>query len=310
MVVLQGGLVHQDKHLLILGLGYSGVGVANYFSQKQGWKVTGTTRRDIDAFHASQLPLHDAVDIMSCVDFGGQMGKLKPGSPPMVTHILSTIPPPNVDSECSVDPVIQSIKESMDTNDLSRVQWMGYLSTTRLYGDHQGAPVWEDSELRDTASQHRYRAEQEWLENFSQTHVFRCGGIYGPYRSVIESLVQSGGSTARLRPSQRARRRRSKVARCHVYDICNVIEKSIMYPHPGSVFNIVDDDPAPRWQVEAYAASLLDYHVPPQETDMEPPDKIVMNERIKKELHVDLVFPSYREGLDAIVAGDMRPFYV
>eukprot|EP00889_Picochlorum_renovo_P006693 jgi/Picre1/33723/NNA_001202.t1 len=283
MVVLQGGLVHQDKHLLILGLGYSGVGVANYFSQKQGWKVTGTTRRDIDAFHASHLPLHDAVDIMPCVDFGGQMGRLKPGSPPMVTHILSTIPPPNVDSECSADPVIQSIKESMDTNDLSRVQWMGYLSTTRLYGDHQGAPVWEDSELRDTASQHRYRAEQEWLENFSQTHVFRCGGIYGPYRSVIESLVQSGGSTARLRPTQRARRRRSKVARCHVYDICNV---------------------------EAYAASLLDYHVPPQKTDMEPPDKIVMNDRIKKELHVDLVFPSYREGLDAIVAGDMRPFYV
>lgn len=280
--------------------------MANHFSQKQGWKVTGTTRRDSHRSH----PIHDAVDIIPGVDFDGQMGRSTQYPPAKeVTHILSTIPPPRV-TEYSVDPVVYSMKQSMDANDLSRVQWIGYLSTTRVYGDHQGAPVWEDSELRDRASHHRYKAEQEWLEAFPQTHVFRCGGIYGPYRSVIESLPRPGNTSVPLRPSQRARQRRSKVARCHVYDICNVIEKSIMYSNPGSVYNVVDDDPAPRWEVEAYAASLMDYPVPSRDMDMDPPEKHVMNERIKKELQVRLVFPSYKQGLDAIVAGDMRPFRV
>jgi len=83
-----------------------------------------------------------------------------------------------------------------------------------------------------------------------------------------------------------------------------------MYSNPGSVYNVVDDDPAPRWEVEAYAASLMDYPVPSRDMDMDPPEKHVMNERIKKELQVRLVFPSYKQGLDAIVAGDMRPFRV
>lgn len=81
-----------------------------------------------------------------------------------------------------------------------------------------------------------------------------------------------------------------------------------MRPNFGAVYNIVDDDPAPRWEVEEYAASLLQCNAPPREIDMDPPDKVVVNDRIKNELDVRLAFPSYTQGIDAIVSGDVRPF--
>ncbi len=193
----------------------------------------------------------------------------------------------------------------------SSLAWLGYLSTTGVYGDHQGGWVGESTPLAPSTRRGRWRMEAEaaWQALAAETglplHIFRLAGIYGPGRGPFEK-VRQGTARRIIKPGQ-------VFSRIHVEDIAQVLEASIARPNPGAAYNLCDDDPAPPEDVIAHAAELLGLPVPPaipfDEAEMTPmarsfyaESKRVRNDRIKKELGVDLLYPDYRSGLAALLA--------
>lgn len=244
-----------------------------------------------------------------------------------ITHCISTIPPSPSTGE---DPVLGVMKRLNETHPC--LEWVGYISTTSVYGDHKGGHVWEHSELRGkkrTKCMHtkiptgptrptscladRVVIEKAWMKEYPSVNIFRCGGIYGPGRSIIDSLRSAETSAKKA-----TRRLKASVARCHVYDLCQVVEASIERPSLTNIvriFNVVDDCPASRVEVEVFTQGLMashgEYvHIPHvQATKRVPSEKVVMNQRIKSELGVVLQYPTYKEGISAIYNGDWRPLY-
>ena len=178
--------------------------------------------------------------------------------------------------------------------------WIGYLSTTGVYGDRQGGWATEASPLaaQSTEGARRAAAERDWLEvgrGMGLTvALFRLPGIYGPGRSALD----------RLRAGQ---------ARIHVDDLAAGLAASIARPRAGGIYNLCDDEPAANSEVVAYAAGLLGLPVPPEvalaDANLSPmaqrfyaESKRVSNARAKAELGWRPAYPSYREGLRAILA--------
>lgn len=287
-------------HLLVLGLGYTGCGVAQYFAAK-GWKVSGTCRGvSKRSMLQRQMPCVHVETWDALIRESNEKLKCWDG----VTHVLSTIPP---DRNSGADPVLQYVFDStmMYT---SQMKWIGYIGTTSVYGDHGGQFVTEDSKLLAQGNL-RKKVDREWqklaIDHNYPVHIFRCGGIYGPNRSMLDAVLKKIESA-----TQKARLQKQAVARCHVLDICSVIESSMKIPRPGSVYNIVDDDPASRREVEGFARKLLGQPPAIGMQRMVAAEKIVVNDKIKTELGVALHFPTYREGIEAIYNGDTRPFTV
>lgn len=295
----------REKHILILGLGYTGSALANYIAHtRPEWSVTGTTR--CNTVDTLQYPIHESVRVLDGVHFGQEsIFSWDTIDCDMITHIVSTIPPIGGGSS-SPDPVLTSVMQHRNAA-FSNIVWAGYISTTSIYGNHNGDPVCEDSEIKETTSP-RYAAEQQWIQCLG-AHIFRCGGIYGPYRSVLDSIRASQKS---LSDAQKTRRRRAVTFRCHVYDVCQSVEHSIERPCPGgAMYNIVDDDPSSRRDVEKYAYNTYFRMEPPHTNDQPllPAEKMVMNTRMKDQLQVTLQYPTYKHGLDALVFhNDLRPF--
>lgn len=171
------------------------------------------------------------------------------------THVLCTIPPSTLDTQ-----VVELLAASAAS--LQHLAWVGYLSTTSVYGDWSGDWVDESCTIRPSSGKAQQRAETEaaWLSLHQQhqlpVHCFRLGGIYGPGRSALDAaqqqLVQGVASA-----SQQRRGLQQYTARCHVHDICRALTASMHQPCPGSVYNVTDDNPASRTEVVAFAASLL-----------------------------------------------------
>ncbi|MCZ6764549.1 MAG: NAD-dependent epimerase/dehydratase family protein, partial [Alphaproteobacteria bacterium] len=187
-------------------------------------------------------------------------------------------------------------------------------STTGVYGDRAGDWVDETSPLKPTGARGRARvkAEAAWREagdaHGLPVHIFRLAGIYGPGRNALET-VRAGTARRVVKPGQ-------LFARIHVDDIVSVLRASIDRPRPGAIYNVCDDEPAPAQDVVAYACRLLGVMPPPEEpfekavasgslSDMAQSfyadNRRVANRLIKEELGVRLAYPSYREGLDALV---------
>lgn len=230
-----------------------------------------------------------------------------------VTHILVSIPPDD-----DGDPVFR-----MHGNDIIRLlpslRWIGYLSSTNVYGDREGGWVDESSELRPTSKRgsRRARAEEQWL-SLSRTHglpvhIFRLAGIYGPGRSAIDS-VRAGLARRIDKPGH-------AFSRVHVEDIALTLLASMTKPSPGAVYNVCDDVPAPSHELINLACELLDVSPPPlipfEQADLAPmtrsfycDNKRIRNDRIKRELGVVLRHPDYKSGLKACLEADrqMRPF--
>ena len=215
-----------------------------------------------------------------------------------VTHILISIPPGE-----SGDPTLG--RYGRDIAALRDLRWLGYLSTTGVYGTRDGGWVDESSELRPTSArtEHRAAAERQWLK--LGAHVFRLAGIYGPGRSVFDAL--RAGSAKRIDAGGQV------FSRIHVDDIATVLLASIERPRPSAVYNVCDDEPAAQEVVVAQAAKLLGMAppslVPLAEAELSPmarsfwaDNKRVSNALIKRELGVALAYPSYREGLAAVLA--------
>ncbi|HET9160597.1 MAG TPA: SDR family NAD(P)-dependent oxidoreductase [Caulobacteraceae bacterium] len=186
--------------------------------------------------------------------------------------------------------------------------WIGYLSTTGVYGDRGGRWVDERSPraARSVEGARRVAAERDWLQMGRgmglTVCVFRLPGIYGPGRSAFERLREG-----------RARRIVQKghvFCRIHRDDIVAGVLASIARPRPGGVYNLVDDEPAPGEAVIEYAAQLLGVEPPSVTTEIPPAsarfyaeNRRVANARAKAELSWRPAYPTYREGLAAILAG-------
>jgi len=185
--------------------------------------------------------------------------------------------------------------------------WAGYLSTTGVYGDRGGGWVNEQSALAPTGGRGRRRvaAEAGWAALKLPLHLFRLPGIYGPGRNAL-AAVRAGRARRIVKPGQ-------VFSRIHVEDIAAVLAASIARPNPGRVYNLADDAPAPPAEVTAFACRLLGVTPPPAEpfetAQLSPmaqsfyrDSKRVSNARIKAELGVRLRYPTYREGLRALLA--------
>jgi nucleoside-diphosphate-sugar epimerase len=271
------------RHIFIFGLGFSGRVIAQRLME-HGWRVAGTTRSG-----ACDLP---GVTVLPF----DRDHPLPAGALDGVDAVLSSVPPDEAG-----DPVL-------DTVTLPPVRWAGYLSTTGVYGDHGGGWVDEATPVDPglPRSRRRAAAERQWLACGLPAHVFRLAGIYGPGRSAMDS-VRAGTAKRIVKPGQ-------VFSRIHVDDIAATVLASLARPNPGAVYNVCDDDPAPPQQVIEHACHLLGME-PPPELDWEQAqatlspmalsfyadNKRVRNDRIKAELGVTLKYPSYREGLSAMV---------
>jgi len=284
-------------HLFVFGLGYTATALARRL-KGQGWIVGGTVQ---SADKCAAL----AAEGLQAIVFDGKHPLADVAAAAgRATHVLSSVPPGNAG-----DPVLAC--HAGDIANLKRVKWVGYLSTTGVYGDTGGDWVDERAGLHPTGPRGRARADAEraWLDLGHlgvPVHVFRLAGIYGPGRSALESL-RAGTAKRVVKPGQ-------VFSRIHVEDIATVLMASMAQPNPGAIYNVCDDEPAPPQDVIAYAAALLGIDAPPEVPYDEAAktmsamaksfyddNRKVANRRIKDELGVTLAYPDYRAGLKALL---------
>lgn len=277
--------------LLSFGHGYSAQALTRLLLP-QGWTVIGTTRSTAKAEGLAATGVIPAIwpgaDMTTALD--------------SATHLLISAAPDD-----GGDPVLRELAPQIAER-ASRFQWVGYLSTTGVYGDNSGDWVDENSPLTPATKrgQARVEAEAAWAAIPGlPLHIFRLAGIYGPGRGPF-AKVRNGTARRIIKQGQ-------VFSRTHVEDIAQVLAASIARPNPGAAYNVCDDDPAPPQDVIGYAAELLGLPLPPAEdfetAEMTPmarsfyaESKKVRNDRIKDELGVRLKYPDYRSGLRALLA--------
>lgn len=274
------------KTLLSIGHGYSARALARLLLP-QGWRIIATTRS------AAKADLLRAEGVEPMVWTGGTLPLSE------ATHLLTSVAP-----DGSGDPVLAAQRNEIAA--VRHLEWVGYLSTVGVYGDHGGGWVDEDTPLTPSTTRgvQRVAAETAWAALGLPLHVFRLAGIYGPGRGPFEK-VRDGTARLVIKPGQ-------VFSRIHVEDIAQVLAASIARPNPGRVYNVCDDAPSPPEDVLAYAAELLGLPRPPEvpfdPASMTPmaasfyaENKRVRNDRIKAELGVSLRYPDYRAGLEAML---------
>jgi hypothetical protein len=233
------------------------------------------------------------------------------------THLLVTLPPAVQVENCAA---IAGL--------LSAGTWIGVVSTTGVYGNHNGAWVTERSECRGRKNYLEH--EQVWAERSTLRHcrlnVFRCAGIYGPTASALHTIFRDGIS------KEDSERPDFPISRIHVDDIVSAISASMALVSDGDdegtasgwcCYNLSDDEPAPRSIVLAHAAELLESigvilpdngdepktnggsRVQRRKTD----NKRVSNRLMKEKLLSMLTYPTYRSGLSAILTDKSCPWW-
>jgi nucleoside-diphosphate-sugar epimerase len=278
-------------HLLIFGYGYT----ARFLAQKAreiNIQVTATTRDndalgynrkyDCELIHFSEKSIKHVLATAS--------------------HILVSTPP----MRDFGDPVLMNFANFFKKY-IKNIQWIGYLSSTGVYGDHQGH--WVDEFSKPIAlgkqGQLRLAAENEWSA-FAEAYqlpltIFRLASIYGPQRNVLARLLAGKNDTI-VKDGQ-------FFSRIHVEDIGLAIIAAMQNPKAGiTIYNVADDEPAPSHVVDEYAASLLQLAplkrvayematLSPMAQEFYSHNKRVSNARLKRELHIQLSYPTYKEGL-------------
>ena len=288
-----------SKRIFIFGLGYVATALASVLKDV-GWRVAGTCRSET---RRHELLAHG----FEAYPFDGEERDDGIGRQVIAAdHLLSTIPP-----EQTGDPALAFYEKQIANAKQSC--WIGYLSTTGVYGDWDGEEVNEESPVRPSSvrAHRRVAAECAWLALGRRTghgvHVFRLAGIYGPSRNI---LAQVRAGTAR-----RIEKSGHLFSRIHVSDIVSTLCASMTAPRPGAIYNVCDDEPASQSDVVAHAYTLLGMSAP----QMTPFDNAVQdmselarsfwvdnrrvsNRRLYRELGVELAYPTYREGLAALIA--------
>lgn len=282
-----------QTHLFCFGLGYSAA-VLGRRLLTEGWRVTGTTRtpEKAQSLRAQGFTVHlfDKAHPLTGAAFAD------------ASHVLISAPP-----EADGDPVLGTMGGEL-ARSAKQWRWLGYLSTTGVYGDRSGDWVDEMAPLAPASDRARRRAaaERAWQDFAVRTgaplHIFRLAGIYGPRRNAFVALRD--GTARRIDKSGQV------FSRIHVEDLACVLRASTMKPNAGAIYNVCDDAPAPQHEAIAYAAKLLGVALPPLEPFNEAAQtmsamalsfyaesKRVRNEKMKRELGITLRYPTYREGL-------------
>lgn len=282
--------------LFCFGFGY----VARHLAANlgDGWQVTGTVRTPESRLNLQQQGYH----AFCYDDETGDFPEAGQTALHHATHVLISIPP----TERGYD-AAQEVMHHM--RGVGNIRWLGYLSTTGVYGNHDGG--WVDEQTRPTPSdelgERRLLAEEHW-QAWSRQHdvpvsCFRLAGIYGPGRNALEQL--KAGRARRIdKPGQ-------YFSRIHVDDIVQVLRASMQQPDKNGVYNVCDDEPCESRLPVEFAAELMGVEPPPlvpfAQADLSPmgqrfyaSNKRVRNGRIKDTLGVKLHHPTYRDGLRAL----------
>ena len=279
------------KKLLSFGHGYSAQALVKLLPAD--WTVVSTTRK------TEKFDLLESQGVTPVQWPGSDLGD----HINTATHVLISAAP-----DADGDPVLREWRDLIAAR-ADQFDWVGYLSTTGVYGDHNGDWVDESAPLTPATKrgQMRVSAEAEWRSLGLPLHIFRLAGIYGPGRGPF-SKVRNGTARRIIKSGQ-------VFSRTHVDDIARVLWASINRPNPGAAYNVCDNDPAPPQDVIEYAAELLGLPIPPAEdfetAEMTPmarsfyaESKKVKNDRIKDELGVELLYPDYKSGLRALLAAE------
>jgi len=273
-------------NLLCFGMGYTARALAASLDAGR-WRTTGTFR-DGEALAGYDGVAFDDADAVLAE----------------ASHVLVSTPPGEAG-----DPVLARYAEQLAAH--KNLAWVGYLSTTGVYGDTGGAAVDESAPCAPTNARSRWRADAElaWLALDIPLHIFRLAGIYGPGRSAFDQ-VRAGTARRIDRPGY-------KFSRIHVDDVANILRASMAAPAPGAIYNVCDDAAAAQAEIVAHACDLLGATAPTlipfaaAEPDMSPmarsfwsDNRRIDNGRIKRELGITLRFSDYRSGLAAILAAE------
>ena len=277
--------------LLIFGHGYTASALVDHLGTED-WEIFGTTR-NVDT--ADLLKENNITPLMWSDDTSIKSIIKRSNC------ILHSIAPTEVE-----DPVYEKFAEDIIARSIN-LSWVGYLSTTSVYGNHDGQWVDEKTPVNPSGNRGllRVNAENTWARiNNLPLHIFRLAGIYGEGRSPLDK-IRSGKAQLISKPGQ-------FFSRIHVEDIAQVLKASIEMPNRGSIYNVCDDMPAAPDEVLAYAAKLLNYPEPPridfEAAELSPmaksfysDNKRVNNHLIKNEFSLALKFPNFKAGLDALV---------
>lgn len=285
-------IVSTKPLLLILGYGYT----AQYLTQKLlttlDLQIIGTTR-DVHAHPSSPIQLIHFQDpqLIQLIE--------------QARYILISTPP----NEQGQDPVLLHHYSSL--NSLKpNLHWLGYLSATSVFGDHQGAWVTEQTQPQPvtTNGMQRLKAEQDWFRLAQKWqlpfHGFRLSGIYGPGRNALRRILD-GKSFTIFKPGH-------VFSRIFVHDITQTLIQSMLQPTPMEFYHLADDYPCAASEVDDYACELLHRPTLPhygwdevQLSSMEQgfyaTNKRISNQKIKQTFNINLQAPTYREGLNLLL---------
>jgi nucleoside-diphosphate-sugar epimerase len=282
-----------NKTLGILGYGYTAQVLASKLV-KQGYTIHATSR--------TLVPKEKHSDSIQLYDFNqGAIEKIVSAC----SSILICIPP----TTSGADPVLDHFN-SIFIKQAKTLDWVGYLSSTAVYGDHQGQWVTENTEPHapGRSGVNRLTIEAQWMDIFNShkvpSHIFRIAGIYGPKRNSLERIL-TGKPFSVYKPEQ-------VFSRIHIEDICQALALSLAHPTPGEIYNLCDDLPAPSHEVDEFAATLLNKPKPKlvhyESAELSPMgmefyrcNKRVSNQKIKSALEFKPLFPTYKEGLVGLV---------
>ncbi len=284
----------KQPHLLVFGPGYSASAfiktvVGNRWSASATWRQEKATA---------------AIEAMGATPVAFSEGALAAAIPPdAITHILVSIAP-----QPEGDPVLNSFKNWIAS--CPNLRWIGYLSSTNVYGDHGGEWVDETSETRPSLDRgkHRLAAENSWTKLGTDlgvpVHIFRLAGIYGQERNALKT-VRDGKARRVIKPGQ-------VFGRVHRDDIASALWLAANSSLESNIFNLSDDLPSPPQDVISEAARLLGADLPPEtsidDADLSPmgrsfyaENKRVKNQKAKDLLGWRLAYPDYRQALAKIL---------
>ena len=298
----------RDKNFLFFGFGFCAEFLAPLL-HNDGWHIAATYRAGRDGGTGDKPSLLKKQGITPLA-----FDNLSADNLAHITHGLVSIPPDE-----NGDVVLKKFAPMLEG---SALKWLGYLSTTAVYGDHAGAWIDEDTPIGKLSARGRRRtqAEADWLDFGAQygvgVNLFRLAGIYGPNRNQLRAV--KNGTARRIIKSGQV------FSRIHVRDIAAILNAAIKASShkggykagAGRAYSVCDDEPAPPQDVVAFAAHLLGVPAPPEiafekaelsamARGFYDENKRIKNTRIKTELGVALAYPTYREGLRALFADKM-----
>jgi nucleoside-diphosphate-sugar epimerase len=283
--------------VFFFGMGYSSLATARAIHQNINSEIpiSGTTRTldnaELLADTAYRIHVFDGV----------RPGDTVPEDVVRATHVVLSIPPDD-----NGDPAFNLHRDTLDA--APSLEWLVYFSTVGVYGDFGGAWIDESAPTRpiNDRSKMRVAVEEQWRNYAAERGVplliLRLAGIYGPGRSAFDKLRD--GTARRIVKANQV------FNRIHVDDIGRVTQLAAAQKL-GGTFNLSDDMPAPPQDLVTYAAELIGVPPPPEvpfeEASMTEmarsfysDNKRVSNRAIKEALGIELLYPTYREGLDAI----------